>query len=74
MNWKEGDKIWIDYDWLSKNQGPLADWTEWFPPERQPFIIKDVYDMDVMCTNNLYVDIVAIYNKNYIVTQILKDL
>lgn len=74
MNWKVGDKIWIDYEKASVYGANIDDWMRWFPPEEQPFTITSITRTVVECDNGYGVSQTAIHNKNYIVTQILNDL
>lgn len=81
MNWKVGDEFWVDYGMLlqvDRYHDSLQDWKVWFPPTYQPFKITSFtpnndgdYDIE---SGDFGIYSVAIYNKNKIVNEILKDL
>lgn len=74
-NWKVGDQFWIDYKLFKQPRERM--YYSWFPPEKQPYTVKVVRNngATVECEEVEYIiDTPYIYNKNKIVTEILKDL
>ncbi len=75
--WKVGDEFCVDYDNLLLNEPEhfKKSWTkDWFPPEKQPFIIAEIRSREVECTTGYVVGVEYIYNKSMIINQILKEI
>ncbi len=74
MNWKVGDKFWVDYEKLSK-YGFIKSWRQWFPPSQHPFTVAALNTTLLFPKNGKTIDKKFTYvAKNQIVKQIIKDL
>jgi len=75
MNWKVGDKFYVDYKEIVRRGGDIREWKSWFPPDEAPFTIVSFYSNTIVTNRGLHIAISKIYHpKNTIVKQIIKDL
>lgn len=72
MNWKVGDKFWVDY--TKCRLAPINDWKKWFPQSDAPFTVAHINNAGVVCDRGYNADMIAIYNKNKLVLDIINDL